>query len=175
MAERRNAAKLKGTSRRFKDTYTDVQAHFVGVKAEYCAAIVLGTVIDETSYGAKGDTGIDLWVDGVPWAVKGRHLPEGDLVVPKLSEFDPVTRIALVNGHCRKDACVCCQKEHAESWDVYGWITANNFRATASCTDWGRGPRWWVRQSTMEQNWTAVRAQTPAPTPIPLRTSGSFF
>lgn len=142
----RNDGKAPEQSRLVKKAYGERVSNYTGLKGEYVASVVLGVPFDHHVYGAGGDTGVDLWVRGIPCGVKARHLKDGDLMVQSWDDVMPIEVLLLAQGPCERDgACVCTDVEarfdEEEVWRLRGWIWVQDFIAEARERDYGLGWR----------------------------------
>jgi|TARA_R100001086_G_scaffold192604_2_gene109840 hypothetical protein len=153
-AHGRNDQKTLAQTRRQSDAWTDLEVDYLGLKGEYVIAQLSGESFDETSYGAGGDDGVDIWIHGRPCAIKTNHRWGGYLLVERAHDLRAVSHILLVSGECdaRDQQCVCRRLDDLseERWHYAGWIQVPRFWDDATYANWGYGDRWWVPQSKLD-------------------------
>ena len=130
------------------EQYGDLQIDFLGVKGEYVVSQVYGVPFDESGYGALGDDGVDIRTP-TPGAIKTNHRRDGYLIVERWRDVHRVDVIHLVDGLCSPpDRCICrtLPARESEVWRYVGYITVDDFKVKSELTNWGIGPRRFVRQ-----------------------------
>jgi hypothetical protein len=151
LAHGRNAGKRPSSSRRKSRSFSDLDLDFSGLKGEYVVSRVYGVPFDTKSYGAKGDSGVDVWTP-MPGGVKTNHRAGGYLLVSSWAEISKVEILHLVDGPCAPPTtCVCHEPTALETWRYAGWISVDDFRRLSRRADWGMGPRRYVPQSYLKE------------------------
>ena len=174
-ARARNESKEPEWTRRKSPNWTDHQTDRIGVLGELVFERVFGWPRDRSTQ-RHGDSGVDFTVRGSPIATKFNHRRGGYLLVEEydykgdragsLSDLSQVQTIVLVEGGCTAplDDCRC----HGAAWwntiaTVVGWISVARFYQLAERSDWGFGPKWFVKQGqltrTFGDGWWAPERQ----------------
>lgn len=139
LAERRVGAKTPNArDKRVDQRLRPVQAHYVGLKAEYAVARYLGVAPDVYAYGG-GDGGVDLRYRGRTIDVKNSF---GGLVIPNLQVLRSDV-IILVNPVGRTpDPFLAGVDTRHRFRDVIirGWVTREQFEVSHTVKDFGHGP-----------------------------------
>ena len=157
LAHGRNDAKTSDRSRRRSNEFTDLELDYLGIKGEYVAAEIAGVPFDRTSYGSAGDDNRpDLVISGLRYAIKTNHRLNGYLVVERREDTARADRLLLVNGPCEPDGLCMCRRigewmACTEQWCVAGWIPIGEFWQLCSLSNWGLGPRWWMRADDLRK------------------------
>jgi hypothetical protein len=146
LARGRNDGKAPTATRRKEAGWSDLELNFLGLKGEWVVEQVCGVPFDRTSYGASGDRGRDVVIDGRRYAIKTAHRAWG-LVVERGSDADPtgVEGLIYVEGPC-DGGCWCRDiTRHlgdTERWRLVGWVPIWEFWAQADEVVWRNGRRW---------------------------------
>jgi hypothetical protein len=156
LAHGRNDGKAPAQSRKKTNWATDLQTDFVGLTGEHVASGFYGVPFKAESYGAGGDDGIDLVVNGVSCAVKTNHRRGGYLLVEFEKELEKAEALVLVDGYCDPPRFCACNRlemylDTPDIWRVVGWLPVPVFREIHRASDWGHGKRLWVPQAEL---WT---------------------
>lgn len=148
LAEIRNEGKVKNSSHKIDETLSDVEMHYIGLKAEWAVASFLFLDID-TRTTPNGDGGYDLKKSGITIDVKmsqkdlkfHRPGPRADIIflVQPLSPFTiPDTKY---HDLTKRDTHIA---KPAFSWKhvvLIGWITRAEFMAKHVLRNFGYGDR----------------------------------
>ena len=138
-------------TRRKATIFNDTQLAYMGVKGEYVVSQVYGVPFNSVSYGASGDSGIDVCTP-TPGAVKTTHRKTGYLILERWGDISKVKVMHLVAGTCQDSEpcrCVTFPPVEDQTWRYVGWVTVEEFKEHSTYANWGLGPRRFMRQSQL--------------------------
>ena len=146
LAKKRNARKeSKGIkSQKVDPGITDVQLHYVGLKAEYAVAKLIGVEIDlENTY--EGDGGIDINYRGLTIDVKLstrdlKHRLDKKVVADVIVLVQPLMQTTSSGAYHAKAIPDPMVDKKVFAWNnvmVIGWISREEFLSTCSVANFG--------------------------------------